>query len=195
MGSKILMSTRYVQIFMPFGHLGAHGKGKQIFCTYVNSKFKKIEKKTEKYEILWDWRYSGAQDVCTFLLCLDIVRANGEKNQNLAQKNFEKMHYFFSLERLVHHWSPKLASTLCTQAFLKQKKKFNLNFVAIFFEFTVHRHKLFLFSFATSSRSVQPTQKCARALRTWLSSTPQNFRFFWFFCYFFLGGQSPLTGR
>ena len=45
----------------------------------INSK--KIEKKIKKYESSWDSRYSGSQDVCTFLLCLDIVGARGEKNK------------------------------------------------------------------------------------------------------------------
>ena len=34
--------------------LGARGKGKHKFCTYVNSKFEKKRKKIKKYEILWD---------------------------------------------------------------------------------------------------------------------------------------------
>ena len=50
-----------------------------------------------------------------------------------------------------------------------------------------------MISFATSSQGVRTAHKFVRALRTWLSSIPQNFRFFWFFCYFLRIYCSPFT--
>ena len=151
----------------------------------INSK--KIEKKNQKI-----WKFMGLK-IFRFARCVHVFvvfghrRSSWRKKTNFSSKKFEKMQYFvfFSRAPRTSFDHQNLQAPCALKPLWRQINSIFLNFFAIFFEFTVHRHKLFLFSFTTSSRSVQPTQKCARALRTWLSSIPPNFIFFDFFAIFF----------
>ena len=161
----------------------------------VNSK--KNQKKIKKI-----WKFVGLK-IFRFARCVHVFvvfghrRSSWRKKQILAQKTLKKCSilFFFSRAPRTSFDHQNLQAPCALKPLWSQKNSTFFEFCCYFFEFTVHRHKLFLFSFAMSSRSVQPTQKYARALRTWLSSIPQNFRFFLIFCYFFLDGQNPLTGR
>ena len=115
-------------------------------------------------------------------------RSSWRKKTNFSSKKLWKKFtilFFFSRAPRTSFDHQNLQAPCALKPLWCQINSIFFELFCYFFKFTVHRHKLFLFSFSTSSRSVQPTQKLARTLRTWLSLIPQNFWFFWFFCYFF----------
>ena len=122
--------------------------------------------------------------------CVWTLEGLVEKKQNLArEKTWEKMTILFFLARAprMSFDHKNLQAPCAPKPLWCQKISYFFEFSYYFFEFTVHMRTKFMISFATSSQGVQTAHKFARALRTWLSSIPQNFRFFWFFLLFFSG--------